>query len=71
MRRSPPSSMSYSTVPAPAARPSSIGRYSGGRLISQTEMGDQRWATLHSPTGQMIAFQDVARYVASRWPDPV
>jgi hypothetical protein len=28
------------------------------------------WATLHTPTGQVLAFQAVDPYVAPRWPDP-
>jgi len=28
------------------------------------------WATLHTPTGPVMAFQAVDRYVAPRWPDP-
>jgi catechol 2,3-dioxygenase-like lactoylglutathione lyase family enzyme len=32
-------------------------------------VGD-RWATLHTPTGQVLAFQAVDRYVPPRWPDP-
>ena len=37
---------------------------------------DPRWAvgdrcgTLHTPTGQVLAFQAVDRYVPPRWPDP-
>jgi hypothetical protein len=29
-----------------------------------------RWATLHTPTGQVLAFQAADRYVPPRWPDP-
>ena len=29
-----------------------------------------RWATLHTPTGQVLAFQAVDPYVPPRWPDP-
>ena len=32
-------------------------------------VGD-RWATLHTSTGQVLAFQAVDRYVPPRWPDP-
>ena len=32
-------------------------------------VGD-RWATLHTPTGQVLAFQAVDSYVRPRWPDP-
>jgi hypothetical protein len=32
-------------------------------------VGD-RWATLHTPTGQVLAFQAVDPYVQPRWPDP-
>jgi hypothetical protein len=32
-------------------------------------VGD-RWATLHTPAGQVLAFQAVDRYVPPRWPDP-
>jgi catechol 2,3-dioxygenase-like lactoylglutathione lyase family enzyme len=30
----------------------------------------KRWATLHTPTGQVLAFQAVDDYVPPRWPDP-
>ena len=30
----------------------------------------ERWATLHTPSGQVLAFQGVEPYVAPRWPDP-
>jgi len=29
-----------------------------------------RWATLHTPTGEVLAFQAVDPYVPPRWPDP-
>jgi hypothetical protein len=29
-----------------------------------------RWATLHTPSGQVLAFQAVDPYVPPRWPDP-
>lgn len=32
-------------------------------------VGDH-WATLHTPTGQVVAFQSVDPYVPPRWPDP-
>jgi hypothetical protein len=28
------------------------------------------WATLHTPTGQVLAFQAVEPYVSPDWPDP-
>jgi hypothetical protein len=44
-----------------------------GGTINQPDprwaVGD-RWATLHTPTGQVLAFQAVASYVPPRWPDP-
>jgi predicted enzyme related to lactoylglutathione lyase len=30
----------------------------------------QEWATLHTPTGLVLAFQQVARYRPPLWPDP-
>jgi hypothetical protein len=45
-----------------------------GGTINQPDrrwaVGD-RWATLHTPTGQVLAFQAVEDYVSPRWPDPV
>jgi hypothetical protein len=44
-----------------------------GGTINQPDprwaVGD-RWATLHTPTGQVLAFQAVDLYVPPRWPDP-
>lgn len=44
-----------------------------GGIINQPNprwaVGD-RWATLHTPTGPVLAFQAVDRYVAPRWPEP-
>ncbi len=31
---------------------------------------DDHWATLHTPSGQVIAFQRAADHQAPRWPDP-
>ena len=44
-----------------------------GGAINQPDprwaVGD-RWATLHTPTGPVLAFQAVDTYIAPRWPDP-
>jgi hypothetical protein len=44
-----------------------------GGSINQPDLrwtvGD-RWATLHTPAGQVLAFQAVDPYVLPRWPDP-
>jgi catechol 2,3-dioxygenase-like lactoylglutathione lyase family enzyme len=44
-----------------------------GGAINQPDrrwaVGD-RWATLHTPTGQVLAFQAVEPYVPPDWPDP-
>ncbi|MGW1895765.1 VOC family protein [Streptomyces sp. NPDC002004] len=31
---------------------------------------DEEWATLHTPSGLVLAFQRVTDYRAPRWPDP-
>jgi len=36
---------------------------------SRWAVGD-RWATLHTPAGPVLAFQAVDGYVPPRWPDP-
>lgn len=44
-----------------------------GGTINQPDprwaVGD-RWATLHTPTGQVLAFQGVDSYLPPDWPDP-
>lgn len=44
-----------------------------GGTINQPDprwaVGD-RWATLHTPAGSVLAFQAIDSYVPPRWPDP-
>ncbi|MFI9762670.1 VOC family protein [Streptomyces sp. NPDC051963] len=44
----------------------------GGTVNQQDERWglDDEWATLHTPSGLVLAFQRVADYLPPAWPDP-
>ncbi|MGW2561329.1 VOC family protein [Streptomyces sp. NPDC001514] len=56
--------------------PSALARFYAAVLGGDVNRADRRWATgdgwatLHTPSGQVLAFQRVADHRPPRWPDP-
>ncbi|MER7759981.1 VOC family protein [Streptomyces sp. NPDC097619] len=58
--------------PEPQALAEFYGALSGGavnRPDARWEL-DEDWATVHTPSGTVFAFQRAAEYQPPRWPDP-
>lgn len=56
--------------------PEALARFYGSLLGGTVNQPDRRWsvdedwATLHAPSGQILAFQRVHDYRPPQWPDP-
>ncbi|ANS66628.1 hypothetical protein SLINC_4404 [Streptomyces lincolnensis] len=56
--------------------PAQLARFYGALLGGDVDRPDRRWAlgddwaTLHTPSGLVLAFQRVADHRPPRWPDP-